>query len=197
MKVIFIQLFIVVGFLFSTCANSQSAEGKYGIFKVVGTHVIEMNGSIEGSVLEDFNALIAAYPAINRINMIEVPGADDDINSQLASRVFYKAMHIHIVDDGLVASGGVDFFLAGAVRTKGNNSKIGVHSWDGPNGVQATDFPVGDEHHLPYIDYYVSTSFTQEEAENFYCYYTINAAPASSIHWMAEDELKQYKILTQ
>ena len=74
MKVIFIQLFIVVGFLFSTCANSQSAEGKYGIFKVVGTHVIEMNGSIEGSVLEDFNALIAAYPAINRINMIEVPG---------------------------------------------------------------------------------------------------------------------------
>jgi hypothetical protein len=49
---------------------------------------------------------------------------------------------------------------------------------------------------LPYIDYYVSTSFTQEEAENFY-YFTINAAPASSIHWMAEDELKQYKIFTQ
>lgn len=196
MKVIFAQLFIVVGLLFSACANSQSAEGNYGIFKVVGTHVIEMNGSIEGSVLEDFNALVAANPAINRINMIEVPGADDDINSQLASRVFYKAMHIHIVDDGLVASGGVDFFLAGAVRTKGSNSKIGVHSWDGPNGVQATDFPVGHEQHLPYIDYYVSTSFTQEEAENFY-YFTINAAPASSIHWMAEDELKQYRILTQ
>jgi len=68
-----------------------------------------------------------------------------------------------------------------------------VHSWsDGVN--EATDFPVGDVNHLPYIDYYTSVGFSQQEAEDFY-YFTINAAPAADIHWMTESEISEYGIL--
>lgn len=98
------------------------------------------------------------------------------------------------MDNGDIASGGVDFFLAGIQRIKGANSRIGVHSWTG-DGEKATDFPEGHEYHLPYIDYYVSVGFTQQQAKDFY-YSTINAAPASDIHWMTDEEIKRYKILT-
>lgn len=99
------------------------------------------------------------------------------------------------MENGLIASGGVDFFLAGIQRTKGTNTKIGVHSWSDGNK-DATAFPVGHANHLPYINYYVSVGFTQQEAEDFY-YFTINAAPAEGIHWVTDAEISKYKILTQ
>lgn len=36
---------------------------------------------------------------------------------------------IHLVDNGVIASGGTDFFLAGTTRRIGDDTKIGVHSW--------------------------------------------------------------------
>ena len=111
-----------------------------------------------------------------------------------------RGTNIHLLDDGLIASGGTDFFLAGARRTKGTNTRIGVHSWAGEdddgNSVTATDFPEGHEYHLPYIEYYVSVGFSQQEAEDFY-YFTINAASADDIHWMTDQEIAQYGLLTQ
>ncbi|MDG2195217.1 MAG: hypothetical protein P8K77_10315 [Polaribacter sp.] len=77
------------------------------------------------------------------------------------------------MDNGEIASGGVDFFIAGIQRTKGSNIKIGVHSWAGDNET-ATDFPVGHANHLPYINYYISVGFTKQQVESFY-YFTINA----------------------
>ena len=70
-----------------------------------------------------------------------------------------------------------------------------MHSWSDGNGTQATDFAVGHAYHLPYINYYVSVGFTQQQAENFY-YYTINAATAENIHWMTDAEIVTYNILT-
>ncbi len=97
-----------------------------------------------------------------------------------------------------MASGGTDFFLAGIKRSVASNTKIGVHSWAGEDDGKeftATDFPKGHQYHLPYIAYYVSVGFTQQEAEDFY-YFTIEAAPADNIHWMSATEIEQYKMLT-
>ena len=61
-----------------------------------------------------------------------------------------------MLDNGLIASGGVDFFLAEIKRTRDSNTQIGVHAWSAGNNVSATDFPVGHANHLPYINYYKS-----------------------------------------
>lgn len=170
---------------------------QFGSFKVLDDDTtLEMNGEISSSSLNDFNNLEAAFPNINKINIKECGGSsDDEINLQLSAKVHQKGINIHLMDNGLIASGGVDFFLAGIQRTKGTNTKIGVHSWSDGNK-DATAFPVGHANHLPYINYYVSVGFTQQEAEDFY-YFTINAAPAEGIHWVTDAEISKYKILTQ
>lgn len=188
------SLFLVSCFLLSSCF--EVTDDTFGIFTVLDADVAEMNGVIGSSALVDYEEMLTTYPDINTINMREVDGSsDDEINLLVSKKVHDDNMAIHLMDNGLIASGGVDFFLAGTNRTMGSNTQIGVHSWsDGTN--EATDFPVGHENHLPYIQYYQSIGFSQSEAEDFY-YFTINAAEASSIHWMTTAEIEEYNILTQ
>lgn len=185
-----------------SCSNNdddlnQTAERQFGIFRVLSDDVtLEMNGTINSASLTNFNRLAAAFPSVNKINIKNCDGSsDDDVNLQLSAKVHQKGMNIHLMDNGEIASGGVDFFIAGRQRTKGSNTRIGVHSWSGDGSV-ATDFPVGHANHLPYINYYVSVGFTQQQAESFY-YFTINAAPAATVHWMTDAEIAQYHLITQ
>jgi len=181
--------------LISCTQEDNLGNHSFGIFTVLEDGVtVEMDGTINSSSLDDFNDLEADFPDIRTINIINCDGSSDDyINLQLSARVHQMGINTHILDNGEIASGGVDFFLAGIQRTKGANTYIGVHSWAG-DGFTATDFPVGHEYHLPYIDYYVSVGFTQQEAEDFY-YFTINAAPADDMHWMTEAEIARYNLL--
>lgn len=193
---IIILLFFCLSIV-SACNKDTFPEGTrtFGIFKVLNDdRTIEMNGEIGDNTLTEFNTLLERFPQVNKINMIEVPGSyNDEVNLQVALKVHQEQIATHLVKNGLIASGGVDFFLAGTSRTKGDNTMIGVHSWsDGEN--DASDYPVGHEEHLPYINYYKNVGFSQSEAEAFY-YFTINAAPAEDIYYMTDAEIEQYGIL--
>lgn len=157
---------------------------------------IVLDGVINSSALDQFKVLASEYPGIKRIEIVNCDGSiNDEVNLVLAKYVYDNQYDIHLLDNGLVASGGTDLFLAGHKRSKGASTKIGVHSWAGGNKT-ATDFPVGHANHLPYIDYYVSIGFTEQQAETFY-YFTINAAPANDIHWMTETEISQYNLISK
>ena len=173
-----------------------SQNKQFGIFKVLAdSSTIEMEGTIGSSSLDDFKRLESSFPNIKQINIKNCDGSsDDEVNLKLSLKVHQKGINIHLMDDAEIASGGVDFFIAGIKRTRGKSTRIGVHSWGG-NGVTATDFPVGHANHLSYINYYKLVGFTQKQAEGFY-YFTINAAPASRIHWMTEAEITQYNLIT-
>ncbi len=154
-----------------------------------------MKGDINSKSLKNFKDLLEVYPNINKINIKECGGSlDDETNLKLSLIVHKKGINTHLMDNGEITSGGVDFFLAGIKRTKGKNTKIGVHSWSGENG--ETNYPVGHANHLPYINYYISIGFTQQQAEDFY-YFTIHSAPAASIHWMTDAEIAKYHVLTE
>lgn len=204
LKLLLVPVFMAVLVLNIACNKDENdnspARKKFGIFKVQDDNrTAIMDGEIDDKSLDKYNAMIAAYPGLERINIAECGGSsDDEINLQLSLKVHQKGIEIHLNDDGLIASGGVDFFLAGVKRTKGSNTRIGVHSWGGEdddgNEIKATDFPKGHAYHQPYINYYVSIGFTQQEAEDFY-YFTINAAGPDDIHWMTDAEIAQYTIL--
>lgn len=205
LKINIVILLLSVGILLTACNSNDgddistpaSNARTQGIFTILlGDSVIEMNGVIGSAALNNFNSLYAAYPTAKKISIKECDGSDDDeTNLKLSARVHQLNISTHLQKNGLIASGGVDFFLAGVKRTKGDNTKIGVHAWASNGGsVEATDFPPGHANHLPYINYYVSIGFTQQQAEDFY-YFTINAAPASSIHWMTDAEIQKYNIL--
>ena len=181
--------------------DTVTPQTQFGIFKIENSTTVEMDGAINSNSLNNFNALIVANPDINTINIVNCDGSLDDVtNLQLSKLVHDRGTNIHIKDNGTIASGGTDFFLAGTKRTKGSNTRIGIHAWasedDNGNEVSATDFPVGHANHQQYIDYYVSIGFTPQQAEEFY-YFTINSAPAEKIHWMTDEEIAQYGMLAQ
>lgn len=203
-KIIFLVAAVfLIGPVFVTSCDNDDNQGveissrTKGIFTVLADDTtIEMNGVISSSSLKNFNNLYDSFPNINKINIEQCDGSEDDeTNLLLSKRVHDLNINTHLLNEGLIASGGMDFFLAGIRRTKGTNTQIGVHSWSDGGATQATDFPVGHTNHLPYINYYVSVGFTQQQAEDFY-YFTINAAPAESIHWMTNEEISLYNILT-
>lgn len=169
---------------------------QFGIFKVLNDDTtVEMNGTIGRNSLANFKHLLAVFPKVNKINIVNCDGStDDEVNLQVSKLVHDKNINTHLNHNATIASGGVDFFLAGAKRTRGENTRMGVHSWGGDDNEQAFDFPRGHVNHQPYINYYKSVGFTQQEAEDFY-YFTIYAAPASEIHFMTEAQIVQYKML--
>jgi len=198
-------LFLTIS-LASSCNKDDDITANnaktYGIFKVLDDNLtVEMNGVINSKSLAKFNALHKAFPTITTINIKQCDGSmDDETNLKLSAKVHQLGLHTHLLDNGLIASGGVDFFLAGIERSAGVKTKIGVHSWAGEDGsgktVTATDFPVGHAYHLPYINYYMAVGFTQQQAADFY-YFTINIATADNIHWMTNEEIKTYGMLTE
>jgi len=178
-------------------SKDNLSEGEqFGVFNVQDNKTVIMDGVIDADIIWDWEDLISVYPSISKIIMKDCPGSiDDEVNLVVAKKVREQGVAIHLPTDAAIASGAVDFFLAGTTRTRELGSRIGVHSWsDGKN--EATDFPRGHDHHQPYIDYYMELGFSEAAASEFY-YFTIHAADAENVHWMSDAEISQYKLLTE
>ena len=158
-----------------------------------------LHGYIDGSTPGAVQSFITNYPNVTTLVFMQMPGSDDDEANLQAAQALRNRGYKHYLpavnayaQDAFIASGAVDMFVGGLIRAVDVNGEVGVHSW-GAGSTQATDYPVGHAYHQPYIDYYIAMGFTQQEAEDFY-YFTINAAPASGIHLMTENEINHYLI---
>ncbi|WP_104024121.1 hypothetical protein [Vibrio hyugaensis] len=172
----------------SQCGDQLSTQEPSLSFVVKGD-VAELRGVICQGSPKAFEQMMTKHSNIKQLKFISIDGSvDDEANLQLAYKVRAKQLDSYIASDGQIASGGTDLFLAGAKRTIESGATIGVHSWAAGEQV-ATDFPVGHQHHQPYIDYYQKMGLPYPEG--FY-YFTIKAAPAESIHNMSEQEIKKY-----
>ena len=160
-------------------------------FEVEGDRAY-MNGTINTGTPERVEALLAAHPELSVIELEVVPGSVDDDACLAAGRlVRAHGLRTHLAADGELASGGVDFFLAGVERTVENGGLVGVHSWSQLGGPNGEDLPRDDPEHQPYLDYLAEMEVT----EAFY-WFTLEAAPANDIHWMSRDELVTYEVIT-
>jgi len=188
-------IFLALSFITLSSCDKEISSTDFGIFSAQNDSTVVMNGVIDSNTPQYWENYIATFPHTNQMIMQDCPGSDDDeSNLQAARKVRQQNLSIHLPANAEIASGAVDFFLAGTSRTRETGSKIGVHSWsDGEN--DATAFPVGHENHLPYIEYYQEMGFSQTEAKRFY-YFTIQAAPAADIHWMTDTEIDEYGLLT-
>ena len=127
---------------------------------------------------------------ISVLVMLNVPGSDDDNDYMRAALQLRQAGFTTIVpSNGLVASGGTDFFLAGAYRVIEPGACIGVHSWEdsGPPPYQAIDLPREHPEHRDFLDYFAAIGV----AADFY-WFTISAASADEIHWMSPREINRF-----
>ncbi len=151
-----------------------------------------MWGTVGPSTPGRLEAFLDAYPDLELLVLPYLPGSNDDESNLEAGRMLYEAgIATCVPSTGMIASGGVDLFLAGSSRTVGTGGQVGVHSWSTWGGASGAELPTDDPEHDMYLDYYEDIGIS----EDFY-WFTLDAAAANSIHWMTADELVQYGVVT-
>lgn len=156
----------------------------------VSGNVCVMTGVIGPSTPGRVRDLIREHPGVKIIEMREVPGSMDDVANLEAARIIREhGFTTHVPADGIIASGGVDFFLAGARRSVVAGGQLGVHSWGGVEGA-GCDLPREDSSHRLYLDFYKEIGIK----ESFY-WYTLEAARPNAIHWMTSEEIEKFDVV--
>lgn len=151
-----------------------------------------MYGVIGEQIVNTVTTLTTEHTNVNTIVLVDVPGSmDDESNLKASLMVYDKGLNTEVLSNSDIASGGVDFYLAGNKRILASGAKLGVHSWGGDDGVVATDLPRDHAEHKPYIEFY--QHIKQYQPSEFY-FFTLAAAPAESIHYMTAEELAKWKI---
>ena len=209
--------FIVVVFV-QACSSSGSssndceADDDSARFALLAnsTTTLTMNGTIDCTTDGKLQKALSENP-IDTILMQVVEGSvDDESNIAMSRKLAGQSIHIEVAEDGLIASGGVDFFLAGATRKINNNSLVGVHSWADSDGNEGIDVynsnpdPTNAEHSM-FVEYYSQFvsglkdgrpgNSVTDVAVDFYVY-TLDSAPAAGLHCMTAQELVNWGVVT-
>lgn len=151
-------------------------------FIATGTLVPETGNHIEYVRRQNTNIRVMV--------LLNVPGSDDENDYLDAARRLRQDGFTTIVPaNGLVASGGTDFFLAGTRRIIEPGACIGVHSWEevGPPKYEARSVPRDSEEHADWLEYFEDIGVSAD----FY-WFTIYAASATQMHWMSPAEINRF-----
>lgn len=157
----------------------------------VQNELLFMGGDINSKTDDQFEAVVAANPQITTIVECVVPGSlDDDTMIPLSYRVRELGLNTHLTSTSDIASGGVDFFLAGVARTMAEGAQVGVHSWS--DGIRdAADYRRDAPEHAANATY-----IRDMLGDDAFYWFTIYAAPANDIYQMTPAEIVQYGMLT-
>ncbi len=150
-------------------AAPHPALASFGPFTVIAPDRAELNGTIETGTPKQFRAMLAAYPAISQIDMIDCPGTDDDeANFAIAHMIRTAKITTNVPDGGSVRSGGVELFLAGTKRRAAPTAEFAVHSWRDEDGREAGDYSANDPANQEYIAFYREVGMDADKATAFY-----------------------------
>lgn len=191
-------LFSLITLLFLSACGGNSSDDSGGVspdeavrFSIQGEKAI-MTGVIDGSLRNTLVDMLDNNPTVQTIEMLNVPGSDDDDANLAASRIIReRSINTHVPANGMIASGGVDFYLAGLARTIENGAQLGVHSWADGDGIAGSSLPTNDPEHKKYLDYYTEMGIPLD----FY-WFTLQAAPPEDIHNMTPAEIARYGVTT-
>ena len=177
-------------------ASPECAQGiaQFGPFAVTSGSEAQMCGETDAATPGDFRRMIAAYPALRTIRLIDVAGThNDDANFALARMIRKAGIATIVPQGGSVRSGGVELFLAGVRRVAEPGAEFGVHSWQAMDGTDARDAAANDPAHAQYVGYYQEVGFSPEQARSFYAF--TNKVAFNDVHYMTPDELRRFAIV--
>lgn len=138
-----------------------------------------------------FAAMLAAFPAIATLEMIECPGTfDDRANLRLGRMIHARGMATHVPDGGSVRSGAVELFLAGAQRIADPGAEFAVHSWADEDGREPQDYATNAPENRAYTDYYREMGMSAAQAAAFYA--MTNSVPNADAKWMTAADMASW-----
>ncbi len=149
--------------------EAPAAIAVAGPFRLVARDTLALVGTIDSRGPAQFAAMMARYPGVTRLLMVDCPGSvDEDANRRLARAVRSAGLVTTVPSGGSVRSGAVDLFLAGRVREAARDAEFGVHSWRDEDGREANRVASDDPVHAGYIAYYREMGMTDDAARRFY-----------------------------
>lgn len=161
-----------------------------GPFYLVSADTVEMIGTVDSDSPAAFARMLARYPTIRRLVMVDCPGSvDEDANRLLARAVRHAGLTTIVPAGGSVRSGAVDLFLAGRERIAAANAEFGVHAWQDADGHGPADFAANDPVNQDYIDYYREMGMSIDAASRFYA--LTNATPFNSVRYLSANDMAQ------
>ncbi|MGB3844337.1 MAG: alpha/beta hydrolase, partial [Sphingopyxis sp.] len=155
---------------------------------------VRMAGDVDSATPREFAAMLAAYPGLRRLEMVDCPGSlDEAANLTLARAIRRQGMETVVPAGGSVRSGAVELWLAGVKRSAAADAEFGVHSWADETGREARDYPASDPVHAEYLGYYREMGMDDASARAFYA--MTNATPFDAVTYLTRDDMARYVAL--
>jgi hypothetical protein len=163
----------------------------YGPFRIVDGQHAALVGVTDERSPAAFSAMLHDYPGIATIELVDCPGTDDDrANLRLGRMIRAKGLATHVPDNGWVASGAVELFLAGTRRSVEPTARFAVHSWEDDTGRGPRDYSPDAPQNRAYLDYYRTMGMSEAGARAFYA--MTNTTPFSRPRELAAEEMTRW-----
>lgn len=164
---------------------------RFGPFVVLDGTRAAMVDATDSASPAQFAAMLRAFPGIALIEMIEVPGTEDDrANLKLGRMIRARGLTTHVPAGGSVRSGGVELFLAGKRRIADPGAEFAVHAWADEEGREATDYAADAPENRAYLDYYVEMGMPRPQASAFYA--MTNSVPHADARWLTSADMGRW-----
>lgn len=138
-----------------------------------------------------FKAMLAAFPDIRTLELVECPGTEEDrANLRLGRMIRARGIDTHVPQGGSVRSGAVELFLAGVHHRAETGAEFAVHAWADEDGREPKDYPRDAPENRAYLDYYREMGMSPAEARAFYD--MTNSVPNSSAKWLDAAQMGQW-----
>lgn len=178
----------------SQLATLGQAKAVYGPFAVIDATTVRMAGDVDSATPRQFAAMLAAYPTLKRIEMVDCPGSLDEAANLILARAIRRAgMETVVPKGGSVRSGAVELWMAGVRRSAAPDAEFGVHSWADEYGREARDYAANDPVHAEYLSYYREMGLDDARARAFYA--MTNQTPFNDVTYLTRDDMARYVTL--
>ena len=178
----------------ATLTTLGHTKARFGPFSVIDASTVRMAGDVTSATPRQFAAMLAAFPGIRRLEMVDCPGSlDEEANLILARAIRRAGMETVVPAGGSVRSGAVELWLAGTVRRAAPDAEFGVHSWADEYGREANDYPANDPVHAEYLRYYREMGMDAAKARAFYA--LTNATPFDDVRYLTRDDMARFVTL--
>ncbi len=166
-----------------------AALATYGPFRVIDRGHAELVGTTDRHSPADFSAMLADYPGIDTLRLVEAPGTEDDrANMRVARMIRAAGITTHVPEGGSVRSGAVELFLAGATHRIDDGAEFAVHSWIDAHGRQPQDFAADAWPNRMYLEFYQEMGMSREDARAFYA--MTNSVGFEGAKWLTAQEMR-------
>lgn len=178
----------------ATFATRGHVQARFGPFSVIDASTVRMAGDVTAATPRQFAAMLAAFPGLKRLEMIDCPGSlDEEANLVLARAIRRQGMETIVPAGGSIRSGAVELWLAGVARRAAPDAEFGVHSWADEYGREASDYPANDPVHAEYLGYYREMGLDDGRARAFYA--LTNATPFDDVRYLTRDDMARFVTL--